>query len=179
VVECGSAVDSAYGAARAIATDVSEVLASVADRGQVSLDALLDLTYTEYKGAMVDKLKGLWGDVSRAPRTGFTPPKYATAYDTLVDVPLRAILDQHKHWVEEEPLTTGEVDVRNMRTVHSRREFAAAVGSALREPDGGDHNVLLQTFARHTGTIVNILSVPLYVMGHRYGAIIVGWLPQQ
>jgi methyl-accepting chemotaxis protein len=235
-LECGSMIDEAHVAARTIAGEVSAVLTEVVDQGRATLDDLMTFTYTEYKGGLVDKLKGLWGDVSRTPRDGFTPPKYATAYDTLVDVPLMQMLDRYKEtytglrfivlsdlngyspaqnsqycqpwtgdqktdfhsrvkrmncdeaqvrasrmgldWEEKVPLTTGQADVRDMRTVHSRKEFLAA-GVDLREPEGGDHSVLMQTFTRHTGTIVNILSVPLYVKGQRYGAIIVGWLPEQ
>jgi methyl-accepting chemotaxis protein len=234
---CGSPIDDARAAAEALATEARQVLEAVVDRGEVSLDSLLDLTYMEYKGALVDKLKHLWGDVSRAPRTGFTPPKYATAYDSLVDVPLRDVLDRYKEanpwlrfvvcsdlngysaaqngayckawtgdpkvdlhsrvkqmncdggqvracrmglsWSEREPLMIpGQADVRNMKTVHSRREFLAA-GCNLQEPAGGDRSVLMQTFTRHTGTVVNLLSVPLYVKGQRYGGIILGWLPPE
>ncbi|HWI53465.1 MAG TPA: methyl-accepting chemotaxis protein [Symbiobacteriaceae bacterium] len=229
----GTHVDQVRGTAEALAADVRRVLEGVVDRGLVTLDSLLDLTYQEYKGSLVDRLEHLWGDVSRAPRNGFSVPKYATAYDSLVDVELRDLLDRCKEankglrfvvlsdlngyspaqnkeyckawtgdpktdlhsrvktmncdaqqvrssrmgleWTEREPMATGNGEIRNMRTVHSRREFLAA-GLDLREPAGGDHSVLLQTFARRTGTVVNILSVPIYVKGHRYGAIIVGWL---
>lgn len=234
--DCGSLVDEAKAASRRIASEVRTLLESVIDSGKVSLDALLEMTYEEYKGANVDKLRGLWGDLAGVPRSGFTPPKYATAYDHLVDVPLRDMLDASKeanpnirffvvsdlngyspgqnssycqkwtgdarkdlhsrvkrlntdeaqvrasrmglNWTEREALATDGADTRNLRTVHSRREFLAA-GCNLLEPAGGDHQVLLQTFTRHTGTVVNILSVPIYVKGHRYGAIIAGWLPEQ
>jgi methyl-accepting chemotaxis protein len=234
--DCGSLVDDAKVAARRVASDVRGLLEAVVDEGKVSLDALLDLTYEEYKGANVDKLRGLWGDLSGVPRSGFTPPKYATVYDHLVDVQLRDLLDAHKEanpnirffvisdlngyapgqnsmychkwtgdskkdlhsrvkrlntdeaqvrasrmglgWTEREALSTDGADTRNLRTVHSRREFLAA-GCDLLEPVSGDDGVLLQTFTRHTGTVVNILSVPIYVKGHRYGAIIAGWLPEQ
>ncbi|HWI62184.1 MAG TPA: methyl-accepting chemotaxis protein [Symbiobacteriaceae bacterium] len=229
----GTRVDEIRSAAEGLAADTQRVLESVIDRGLVSLDAVLDLTYQEYKGSLVDRLQHLWGDVSRAPRGGFPIPKYATAYDSLVDVELRDLLDQikaaHKRlrfvvlsdlngyspaqnkeychawtgdpkqdlhsrvktfncddqqvrasrigleWTEREPLTSGDGTVRNMRSVHSRREYLAA-GLNLTEPAGGDRSVLLQTFARRTGTVVNILSVPIYVKRQRYGAIIVGWL---
>ncbi|HYF78592.1 MAG TPA: hypothetical protein VD973_15755, partial [Symbiobacteriaceae bacterium] len=233
---CGSAVDEIRVTAQQIAAEVRTVLESQVDQGKVSLDALLDLTYQEYKGALVDRLRGLWGDVSRVPRNGFAPPKYATAYDHLVDVALRDMLDRYQEttsklrflivsdlngyspaqngafcrpwtgdtkkdfrsrvkrlncdldgikasrmgldWAEREPLSTGQAEVRNMATVHSRRAFLSA-GCDLKEPVGGDSRVLLQTSTRKTGSIVNMLSVPLYVKGHRYGAIILGWLPEQ
>ncbi|HLO02460.1 MAG TPA: methyl-accepting chemotaxis protein [Symbiobacteriaceae bacterium] len=235
--QSGSKVDEVTNLARRLAGDVQSVLESVVDQGQVSLEAMLDHTYFEYKGAHIEKLKRLWnGEISRAPRAGFTPPKYGTAYDTLVDVELKELLDRYREmskeigflvlsdlngyspaqnsyycrpwtgdwnvdvhsrvkrmnadfaqvraarmglaWTEQESLTTGEADVRNMRTVHTRREFLAA-GLDLSEPLGGDRRVLVQTFTRFTGTVVNILSVPLYVKGQRYGVMIIGWLPER
>ncbi|MDF2628604.1 MAG: methyl-accepting chemotaxis protein [Symbiobacteriaceae bacterium] len=234
--DCGSMVDEAKATARRIASDVRQLLEGVVDEGKVSLETLLEMTYQEYRGANVDKLRGLWGDLTGVPRTGFTPPKYATVYDHLVDVPLREMLDAYKDanpnirffvvsdlngyspgqnsyycqkwtgdpkkdshsrvkrmntddaqvrasrmglaWREREPLAADGADTRNMRTVHSRQEYLAA-GCNLLEPEGGDHDVLLQTFARHTGRVVNIMSVPIYVKGHRYGAIIVGWLADE
>lgn len=232
---CGSFVDDVAAHARVTADEVSGLLTAAVDSGKVSLEQMLDLTYFEYKGAHVEKLRGLWGDISRAPRDGFTPPKYGTSYDSLVDVAMRDLLDRQLAadkrvrfmaisdlngyspaqnsvycqpwtgdpqkdfqsrvkrmncdaaqvrasrmglpWEEREPLITGEADVRNMRTVHSRADYLRA-GCDLREPEGGDRSILVQTFARHTGTIVNILSVPLFVKGHRYGAMILGWLPE-
>ncbi|HLN62504.1 MAG TPA: methyl-accepting chemotaxis protein [Symbiobacteriaceae bacterium] len=234
----GSRADQVRAVVTQIAAETEQALTEVVDNGQVRLDDLLAMTYEEYKGPLVDRLRSLWGsEVNRAPRDGFFPPKYATGYDQLVDAHLRDVLDRYLdahtdiihflvlsdlngysaaqnkrycqpwtgvketdyqsrvkrlncddaqvkasrmglNWQETEPLTAnGVADVRNLRTVHSRAEFLRA-GCNLTEPAGGDRSVLLQTFARHTGTIVNILSVPVYVKGQRYGAIIAGWLPE-
>jgi methyl-accepting chemotaxis protein len=50
-------------------------------------------------------------------------------------------------------------------------------GCDLSEPAGGEQRRLLQTYARDTGTIFTVLSVPVYVLGHRWGTSIIGWDP--
>jgi methyl-accepting chemotaxis protein len=49
-------------------------------------------------------------------------------------------------------------------------------GCDLSEPDGGDDRRVVQTYARDTGTIRTVLSVPLYIRGERWGAA-VSWDP--
>jgi methyl-accepting chemotaxis protein len=49
-------------------------------------------------------------------------------------------------------------------------------GCDLSEPDGGDDRRVVQTYARDTGTILTVLSVPLYIRGERWGAA-VSWDP--
>ncbi len=34
---------------------------------------------------------------------------------------------------------------------------------------------LVQTYARDTGAIVSVISVPLFVEGERYGVSLLGW----
>jgi methyl-accepting chemotaxis protein len=50
-------------------------------------------------------------------------------------------------------------------------------GCELTEPPGGDDRRLVQTYARDTGTILTVLTVPLYVHGERWGAAVIGWDP--
>ena len=50
-------------------------------------------------------------------------------------------------------------------------------GCDLTEPAGGEQRRLLQTYARDTGAIFTVLSVPVYVLGERWGTSIVGWDP--
>ena len=33
----------------------------------------------------------------------------------------------------------------------------------------------MQTYARDTGALMTVLTVPVYVMGQRYGASLLGW----
>jgi methyl-accepting chemotaxis protein len=60
--------------------------------------------------------------------------------------------------------------------VLSRAEMRAA-GCELTEPAGGEHRRLVQTYARDTGAIFTVLSVPVYVHGERWGAAVIGWDP--
>jgi methyl-accepting chemotaxis protein len=47
----------------------------------------------------------------------------------------------------------------------------------LAEPEGGDDRRLVQTYARDTGAILTVLSVPLYIRGERWGAAVISWDP--
>ena len=60
--------------------------------------------------------------------------------------------------------------------VLSRAEMRAA-GCDLTEPAGGERRRLVQTYARDTGAIFTVLSVPVYVHGERWGAAVIGWDP--
>jgi hypothetical protein len=57
-----------------------------------------------------------------------------------------------------------------------RSEYRNA-GCDLIEPPGGDRRRLVQTYARDTGSIFTVLSVPVYVHGERWGASVIGWDP--
>ena len=58
----------------------------------------------------------------------------------------------------------------------TRSEYRNA-GCDLIEPPGGDQRRLVQTYARDTGAIFTVLSVPVYVHGERWGASVIGWDP--
>ncbi|MEN3281559.1 MAG: methyl-accepting chemotaxis protein [Solirubrobacteraceae bacterium] len=58
----------------------------------------------------------------------------------------------------------------------TRTEFRMA-GCELVEPPGGDDRRLVQTYARDTGVILTVLTVPIYVRGERWGAAVIGWEP--
>ena len=58
----------------------------------------------------------------------------------------------------------------------ARSEYRNA-GCDLIEPSGGDRRRLVQTYARDTGAIFTVLSVPVYVHGERWGASVIGWDP--
>jgi hypothetical protein len=48
-------------------------------------------------------------------------------------------------------------------------------GPSSTAPPEGTCDFLVQTYARDTGALVTVLTVPLYVMGQRYGAGLLGW----
>jgi methyl-accepting chemotaxis protein len=58
----------------------------------------------------------------------------------------------------------------------TRTELRMA-GCDLVEPPGGDDRRLVQTYPRDTGTILTVLTVPLYIHGERWGAAVIGWDP--
>ena len=59
----------------------------------------------------------------------------------------------------------------------SRAGVSRAAGCDLTEPRGGEQRRLVQTYARDTGAIFTVLSVPVYVHGERWGASVIGWDP--
>lgn len=56
----------------------------------------------------------------------------------------------------------------------TRSAFAQA-GCDLTERPGAAQEFLVQTYARDTGAIVTVLTVPLFVKGQRWGAVLMGW----
>ena len=58
----------------------------------------------------------------------------------------------------------------------TRSEYRTPAATWL-EPPGGEQRRLVQTYARDTGAIFTVLSVPVYVHGERWGASVIGWDP--
>ncbi len=48
-------------------------------------------------------------------------------------------------------------------------------GCSLKEADAPPGIFRVQTYARDTGALITVLNVPIHVMGHRYGASLLGW----
>jgi methyl-accepting chemotaxis protein len=66
------------------------------DNGLCTIDDVLSYDYREIKGAEIQSLGRLF-DVSRVPTQGFDPPKYATRYDSVVDVELQRVMEETRH----------------------------------------------------------------------------------
>ncbi len=60
----------------------------------------------------------------------------------------------------------------------ARREDFLRVCDLRERPEERDV-FLVQTYARDTGQVLSVLTVPLYVKGYRYGAALLGWDPEQ
>lgn len=90
----GSFTDKVKRAAEQMAGDLSAVLEGAIDARRVTLEDVLDLTYTEIKGPQIRSLSRLC-DVSRVPLSGFNPPKFQTRYDAAVDLALREVLNRY------------------------------------------------------------------------------------
>jgi methyl-accepting chemotaxis protein len=56
----------------------------------------------------------------------------------------------------------------------TRADFERA-GCELKATADSAEQFLVQTYARDTGAIVTVLTVPLYVKQHRWGAVLLGW----
>lgn len=70
---------------------------------------------------------------------------------------------------------TGNYDVDNLKSRH-RRIFAGNRAEKRRATHTAPF--LLQTFIRDTGEVLNDLSIPLYVNGQHWGALIMGFNPE-
>ena len=75
-----------------LADELREILESAIDARRVSLAQVLELKYEEATGPLIARFGRLF-DVSRADPTGFSPPKYHTAYDAIVDRAMMARMD--------------------------------------------------------------------------------------
>ena len=156
------------------------------------------------------------------PPEGFTPPKYHTAYDTLVERPLQEAFDQV---LDQEPRLTFAliIDLNSYAPSHNKRftqdwtgradqdlagnrvkrfftdnrvlvrsarfglgEIAESLPDRVRRADfqgvadlaekaSNREEFLVQTYARDTGAIVTVLTVPIHVCGQRFGACLLGW----
>jgi methyl-accepting chemotaxis protein len=182
---------------------------------------LLALEYREICGSEIQGLSRFF-NVLRVPQQGFTPPKYRTSYDALVETLLQEAFDRV---LEQEPRLTFAliIDLNSYAPSHNRRfaqdwtgqpdrdlagnrvkrfftdnrvlvrgarhglgEAAEALSDRvnrmafqqvadLAEQPAGRTDFLVQTYARDTGAIITVLTVPLHVCGQRYGASLLGW----
>ncbi len=220
----GSIVDRLHARCRRLSGELRAILEDAVDCGRISLADVLALEYEEVRGPKVRTLQSLF-DTSRVPTSGFSPPKFVTAYDRIVDTammrPMDAVLgdepgvtfalafdlnvyapahntaftqdwsgdadrdligNRTKRFFLDSPALTraarmdlgGELPARQL----SRSEIERH-GARLHETPAGARSVLLQTYARDTGAVLTILSVPLFVKGERFGIVTVGWDPEQ
>jgi methyl-accepting chemotaxis protein len=207
---------------RLLAADLQSILTDVIDRGDVTLEQVLDLRYEEARGSQVGRFARLF-DVSRVGPEGFDPPKFHTAYDALVDVAMMERMDAvlavepgltfalpfdlnvyapahntvysrdctgdreqdlagnrtKRHFLDSGALTRAarmDIGVELPARVLTRAEIERD-GARLLEPPPGEQGFLLQTYARDLGTVLTVLSVALYVKGHRFGCVTLGWDP--
>ena len=82
--ETGGLISRLRGRCEGLAEDLRAILEAAVDERHVSLSKLLELRYQEATGPLIERFARLF-DISRAEASGFSPPKYHTAYDELVD----------------------------------------------------------------------------------------------
>jgi methyl-accepting chemotaxis protein len=90
--DTGGVIDRLHARVAELADSLASVLEEAIDTGKVTLEEVLALDYEEAVGASIARFARLF-DVSRVPSTGFTPPKYHTAYDAAVDVAMMEHMD--------------------------------------------------------------------------------------
>jgi len=219
--DTGSLFHRALGLAQELAATSATILESPVQDGRISAEQLLALDYTEIRGPEIQTLSRFF-NVLHVPPEGFTPPKFRTAYDGLVD---RALQEAFDRVLEQEPrltfaliidlnsygpshnkaftqdwsgqpdrdlagnrvkrfFTDNRVLVRGAR--HGLGEAAEALPDRvdraafqrvadLSEKAASRQEFLVQTYARDTGAIITVLTVPLFVRGQRYGVSLLGW----
>ena len=79
--------------AMACADEISAVMEKAIDDRKLSLEQLLEMRYQEIKGPMIQRIRLF--DVRKVPQEGFSPPKYATSWDHILDLPVRTVLDKY------------------------------------------------------------------------------------
>ncbi len=219
--DTGSMFNRALRLGRGLATTSAGILAAPVADGRIRAEELLALDYREIRGSEIHSLSRFF-NVVHVPSEGFNPPKFRTAYDALVEVPLQEAFDKV---LEQEPRLTFALilDLNSYAPSHNRRFTQDWTGQADKDLAGNrvkrfftDNQVLVrgarhglgevaetlpdrvnrgdfqgaadlsegaakpgeflvQTYARDTGAIITVLTVPLYVCGQRYGVSLLGW----
>jgi methyl-accepting chemotaxis protein len=134
-------------------------------------------------------------DRNHLPVPGTSPQKFTTAYDKEFDRALQQTLDHHRdsfrgliyslamdtcgyiathHSDVSHPLT-GNYD---QDLLYSRQKRIYFSNNTEQRRAKNTQPFLLQTYSRDTGEILNDLSLPIYVKGRHWGALISGFDPQ-
>jgi methyl-accepting chemotaxis protein len=206
---------------RELSTRSGDILTRAVASGRCTLDQALALEYREIVGAEVRGLARLF-DVSKVPESGFTPPKYHTAYDKIVDVDMQRVCDDVLAR-DEKLLFALPIDLNSYGPIHNRRFMKDWTGDPAKDLGGNrikrfftDNRVLVrgarvglgnaalglpdrvtraefqrvaplaatpaqreefmvQTYVRDTGALVTVVTAPIFVQGHRWGAGLIGW----
>jgi methyl-accepting chemotaxis protein len=86
--------------ARELSRKAQKVFESAIDDGLCTIDDVLSYEYREIRGGEIQSLARLF-DVSRVPMSGFNPPKFATRYDSVVDLEIQRVMEETK---QSEPM---------------------------------------------------------------------------
>ena len=117
--DTGSLFHRALGLGRELTLTSAKVLEAPLTGGRLRLADLLSLDYREICGLEIPGLASFF-DIRRVPPEGFSPPKYRTGYDALVERPLQEAFD---HILELEPRLTFALvlDLNSYAPSHNRR----------------------------------------------------------
>ncbi len=77
---------------QSLADELRAILEAAVDSRKVALQQVIGLNYEQATGSLIARFGRLF-DVSRIGAEGFTPPKYHTPYDALIDTAMMARMD--------------------------------------------------------------------------------------
>jgi methyl-accepting chemotaxis protein len=97
--DTGGAISRLRGRCDQLADELRAILEAAIDERRLTLSQVLDLRYEEARGPLIGRFARLF-DVSKADPAGFSPPKYHTAYDAVVD---RAMMERMDAVLAQEP----------------------------------------------------------------------------
>ncbi len=100
--DTGGLISRLRGRCQDLAGELRGILEAAVDERRVSLSGVLELRYQEAAGPLIDRFARLF-DVRHADPSGFSPPKYHTAYDAVVD---RAMMQRMDAVLAAEPKLT-------------------------------------------------------------------------
>ncbi len=119
---------------RDLARRTEGVFASRIASRALTAEAALELAYREIKGPEIASLARLF-DVARVPSSGFSPPKFGTAYDAVVDEALLEICEDALG--SERRLSFALLlDLNAYAPIHNRRVMQAWTGELERDLAG-------------------------------------------
>jgi hypothetical protein len=79
-------------ATRRLAGDAEKTLEGLVEGGRLAAEAMTATDYRELRGERAERLAAFF-HIAGAPRDGFSPPKYGTSWDHVVDGALVAVLN--------------------------------------------------------------------------------------
>ena len=114
-----------------LAADLQEILEAAIDARRVRLAEVIELRYTEAKGANISRFGRLF-DVSAADPAGFSPAKFHTAYDAAVD---RQMMERMDAILQAEPGLTFALpfDLNAYAPAHNTGFSQAITGDPARD----------------------------------------------
>jgi len=219
--DTGSLFHRALGLARELVSTSAGILEAPVKEGKLRETDLLALDYREIRGSEIHGLSRFFS-VLHVPPEGFSPPKFHTAYDALVERPLQVAFDRileleprltfalildlnsyapsHNSRYTQDWTGRPEADLAGNRVKRfftdnrvlvrgarhglgeaaenlpdmARREGFQRVAQ-LDQKAAAAGDFLVQTYARDTGAIITVLTVPLHACGQRYGVGLLGW----
>lgn len=204
--ELSKQVEAILGDAALAATSMNrktEALLETVSQFKIGNDALEQTiaAVTAHRDLIQSKIAAMSGrgidvfDRKYQPVPETEPQKFRTAYDSHFDQELQVVFDRaiqdldavycvavdingyvatHHSWFSKPMTGNYETDVLYSR---DKRMYNSNDTEIRRSKN--THPFLLQTYLRDTGEILNDLSLPVYIDGKHWGALITGFQPQK